>query len=37
MNAKVESRHRPAEFAHRDECEWETIRWPDQTGATAPP
>ena len=32
MNAKVESLHRPAEFVHRDEREWETIRWPGQTG-----
>lgn len=32
MNAKAEALHRPAEFVHRDEREWETIRWPGQTG-----
>ena len=25
-------RHQPAEYIHRDEREWETIRWPGQTG-----
>ncbi|MEP7208587.1 MAG: cupin domain-containing protein [Casimicrobiaceae bacterium] len=24
--------HQPPEYMHRDECEWETIRWPGQTG-----
>jgi hypothetical protein len=27
-----ESKHQPAECVHRDEREWETIRWPGQTG-----
>jgi redox-sensitive bicupin YhaK (pirin superfamily) len=31
MNAP-ETRHQPPEYVHRDEREWETIRWPGQTG-----
>jgi ChrR Cupin-like domain len=31
MDAK-EQRHHPGEYVHRDDCEWETIRWPGQTG-----
>ena len=31
MNAP-EARHQPPEYVHRDEREWETIRWPGQTG-----
>lgn len=26
------TRHQPPEYVHRDEREWETIRWPGQTG-----
>lgn len=26
------AKHQPAEYVHRDEREWETIRWPGQTG-----
>ena len=25
-------KHNPPEYVHRDEREWETIRWPGQTG-----
>jgi mannose-6-phosphate isomerase-like protein (cupin superfamily) len=32
MDTNEKSRHQPAEFVHRDEREWETIRWPGQTG-----
>ena len=28
----LEGKHQPAEYVHRDEREWETIRWPGQTG-----
>ena len=26
------ARHRPMEVRHRDDVEWETIRWPGETG-----
>lgn len=32
MDTNEKARHHPAEFVHRDEREWETIRWPGQTG-----
>jgi hypothetical protein len=29
---KKPRKHNPPEYVHRDEQEWETIRWPGQTG-----
>ena len=26
------AKHQPMEVRHRDELEWETIRWPGETG-----
>ncbi len=31
-SAKSEPRHQSYEIKHRDELEWETIRWPGETG-----
>ena len=28
----IGSKHQPMEVRHRDELEWETIRWPGETG-----
>jgi hypothetical protein len=30
--AKARQRHQPYEIKHRDDLEWETIRWPGETG-----
>ena len=30
--AKAQRRHMPCEIKHRDDLEWETIRWPGETG-----
>ena len=30
--AKARQRHQPCEIKHRDDLEWETIRWPGETG-----
>ena len=32
IDAKVQRRHLPYEIKHRDDLEWETIRWPGETG-----
>jgi len=32
MDGSEKRKHQPAEFIHRDERDWETIRWPGQTG-----
>jgi redox-sensitive bicupin YhaK (pirin superfamily) len=32
MDGNENRKHQPAEYVHRDEREWETIRWPGQTG-----
>lgn len=30
--AETKQRHQPCEIRHRDDMEWETIRWPGETG-----
>jgi len=32
VDAKEEKRHQSYEIRHRDDLEWETIRWPGETG-----
>jgi len=32
IEAKAQRRHLPYEIKHRDDLEWETIRWPGETG-----
>ena len=29
---QAEQRHQPCEIRHRDDIDWETIRWPGETG-----
>jgi hypothetical protein len=31
-NATAGKLHQPYEIRHRDQLEWETIRWPGETG-----
>src|SRR5260221_13320541 len=32
VDAEAEKRHQPCEIKHRNDVEWETIRWPGETG-----
>jgi hypothetical protein len=32
VDPKAEKRHQPCEIKHRDDLDWETIRWPGETG-----
>ena len=29
---ETKQRHQPCEIRHRDDIDWETIRWPGETG-----
>jgi hypothetical protein len=32
VDAEAEKRHQPREIKHRNDLDWETIRWPGETG-----